>query len=140
MSSFGDIDAMAFNNNFSEASTIQESTNITVSHVDFLRSEITSVGLNGKPGTILQAVSIGEKALLCVTAARGMLLVNTDTGDYTNVADGVTSLPCSHTECNQKQMPVPVLADYQTRGNDLYAIERSQGQIITLNYNGKSLL
>ena len=138
--SLGDVTAMTVRDGLF---TIQKRNfTQTVSSYDLVASNPTrsiSWSIESDDDMILQAVHLGDGALLCRNLGMKLVLLNTFTGHFSNVNPGTAYLPCDSSECGQTPMLLDYLGSYSNNEGQkvhLYGVSGSQ-KPITLHYNSK---
>ena len=99
----------------------------------------TSWSIESDDDMILQAVHLGDGALLCRNLGMKLVLLNTFTGHFSNVNPGTAYLPCDSSECGQTPMLLDYLGSYSNNEGQkvhLYGVSGSQ-KPITLHYSSK---
>ena len=137
---FGDVTAMAFNEDYSYLLTIQKRDSTqTIRMCDLASLEhVRSIQFE-YPDEILQVVPLSSGLLLFRSYKDYLVLLNTYTGQFSSVNKGITYLPCDSSECGKNPMLVRDLIrdnNLQRRGEYLYGMDKTH-RPIALKYNSK---
>ena len=132
--SLGDVTAMAFNKDYSYLFTIQNrDLTQTIRMYDLASLEQTrSLQLVEYHNKILQAVPLGDGIILCRNSDKYLVLLNTYSGQFSRVSEGITHLPCDSIQCGQNPILVHDLASnnhFQGREVVLYGVDESKRPI-----------
>ena len=99
----------------------------TVRYLNLLNDELSiPIILKGNPDQITHAVVVGERAILCRTKAKALLLLDPHSGLYSHVSEDMATTGA---------LEIKALAFHSNKDQSVYAVEEDS-TLISLSYNG----
>ena len=125
------ISAITFDNKFTKLYVITFSGEThTVRYFNLSTDELSiPITLKGKPDRLTDAVFVGERAILCRTKAKALLLLDPLSGQYSYLSERMTT---------DGTLKVRALAFHRNRDQSIYAVDEDS-TLISLSYNGNQI-